>query len=128
MIKSLNLTIKLPLEWQQKLNDLALEKQLSLEDLITEVIGEYLGYNLNHIKVDRLVQKYQDIDNRLGILETKDYQINSLENRLNILEKLVASLQSQVISHPTINTFDNNMIIDDEIYDEPDEILTDFLE
>lgn len=125
--KSLNITLDLPLEWKEKIENLALEKQQSLSELITNIIGEYLGYNLDDININRLQENYHELSQRLKVLEGKDYQIERLQNRLNIMEKLVASLQSQVISRP-LDRLSHGMIMDEEIDDEPDEILTDFLD
>jgi tetrahydromethanopterin S-methyltransferase subunit G len=125
--KSLNITLDLPLEWKEKIENLVIEKQLSLSELITDLIGQFLGYDLDDINISRLQENYQELNQRLNILEEKDYQIEKLQNRLDMMEKLVASLQSQVISRP-LDRLGHSLMIDHEIEDEPDEILTDFLD
>jgi hypothetical protein len=125
--KSLNLTLDLSLEWKEKIEHLALEKGQSLSELMTDLIGQYLGYNLDDVKINRLRENYQELSQRLKILEGKDRQIERLQNRLDIMEKLVASLQSQVISRP-LDTLSHSLIVGHEIEDEPDEILADFLD
>lgn len=124
--KSLNITLDLPIKWKAKIDDLAREKNESLSNLITDIIGQYLGYNLDDINVNRLQENYQDLSQRLKVLEGKDYQIERLQNRLNIMEKLIASLQTQVISR-SLDGLSYSVSIEEEIEDEPDEILTDFL-
>lgn len=124
--KSLNITLDLPIKWKSKIDDLAREKNESLSNLITDIIGQYLGYNLDDINVNRLQENYQDLSQRLKVLEGKDYQIERLQNRLNIMEKLIASLQTQVISR-SLDGLSYSVSIEEEIEDEPDEILTDFL-
>ncbi|MBL1208847.1 hypothetical protein [Geminocystis sp. GBBB08] len=125
--KSVNVNLDLPIEWREKIESLAIEKQQSLSDFITDVIGQYLGYNLDNLNINRLQENYQELSERLKILETKDYQIEKLQNRLDIIEKLVASLQTNVVSRP-FNRLSHALMINEEIEDEPDEILTDFLD
>ncbi|BAQ62182.1 hypothetical protein GM3708_2588 [Geminocystis sp. NIES-3708] len=124
---SLNLTINLPLEWQEKIKDLALEKQISLSELITDIIGEYLDENITDIKINRLQENYQKLNQRLITLEKKDYSIERLQHRLDIMEKLIASVQNNFTSIP-FDQLSYSSMISYEIEDEPDEILTDFLD
>lgn len=125
--KSFNITLDLPIKWKAKIDNLAQEKNQSLSNLITDIIGQYLGDNLDDINVNRLQENYQDLSKRLKVLEAKDYQIERLQNRLDIMEKLIASLQTQVISR-SLDSLSYSVSIDEEIEDEPDEILTDFLD
>lgn len=125
--KSFNITLDLPITWKAKIDNLAQEKNESLSNVITDIIGQYLGDNLDDINVNRLQENYQDLSKRLKVLEAKDYQIERLQNRLDIMEKLIASLQTQVISR-SLDSLSYSVSIDEEIEDEPDEILTDFLD
>jgi uncharacterized protein YydD (DUF2326 family) len=125
--KSFNITLDLPIKWKAKIDNLAQEKNESLSNLITDIIGQYLGDNLDDINVNRLQENYQDLSKRLKVLEAKDYQIERLQNRLDIMEKLIASLQTQVISR-SLDSLSYSVSIEEEIEDEPDEILTAFLD
>jgi uncharacterized protein YydD (DUF2326 family) len=125
--KSFNITLDLPIKWKAKIDNLAQEKNESLSNLITDIIGQYLGDNLDDINVNRLQENYQDLSKRLKVLEAKDYQIERLQNRLDIMEKLIASLQNQVISR-SLDSLSYSVSIEEEIEDEPDEILTAFLD
>jgi hypothetical protein len=125
--KSFNITLDLPIKWKAKIDNLAREKNESLSNLITDIIGQYLGDNLDDINVNRLQENYQDLSKRLKVLEAKDYQIERLQNRLDIMEKLIASLQTQVISR-SLDSLSYSVSIEEEIEDEPDEILTAFLD
>lgn len=127
MNKPLNITLDLPSEWLEKIEHLAQEKKQPLTELITDIIGQYLGDNLHNNRLDRLEKQDQDLITRLTILESKDYDIENLKHRFEIMEKLIASLQTQVISRP-LDRIQRSMMIHEEIEDEPDEILTDFLD
>lgn len=127
MNKLLNITLDLPSQWLEKIEHLAQEKQQPLTELITDIIGQYLGDNLHDNRLDRLEKQDQDLITRLTILESKDYDIDNLKHRFEIMEKLVASLQTQVISRP-FDRIGDSIMIHEDIEDEPDEILTDFLD
>ncbi|MGI0480584.1 hypothetical protein ACN4EE_07315 [Geminocystis sp. CENA526] len=127
MNKPLNITLDLPIEWLEKIEHLAQSKNLSLSQVITDIIGQYLGDNLYNSRLDRMEQQHQDLTKRLTVLETKDYDLDNLKYRFEIMEKLIASLQTQVISRP-FDRIDRTIMIQEEIEDEPDEILTDFLD
>ncbi|NCO75591.1 MAG: hypothetical protein GW795_06260 [Cyanobacteria bacterium] len=126
--KSLNLTLDLPLQWTEKIEQLALEKQQPLSELITDIIGVYLSYNLDELNISRLQENYQELNKKVQILEAKDHYIDRLEHRLFIIEKLVSSLQTQISPYPRDKSISYAPIIEEEFEDEPDEILTDFLE
>jgi len=98
--KSLNLTLDLPLQWTEKIEQLALEKQQPLSELITDIIGVYLSYNLDELNISRLQENYQELNKKVQILEAKDHYIDRLEHRLFIIEKLVSSLQTQISPYP----------------------------
>jgi hypothetical protein len=127
MNKPLNITLDLPSLWLEKIEQLAQEKQQPLTDFITDIIGQYLGDNLHNNRLDRLEKQDQDLITRLTILESKNYDIENLKHRFEIMEKLVASLQTQVISRP-LDRIQHSIMLHEEIEDEPDEILTDFLD
>ncbi|BAQ66892.1 hypothetical protein [Geminocystis sp. NIES-3709] len=126
MNKPLTIKLDLPSEWLDKIENLAKEKQQPLDQLITDILGQYLGYNLENTRLDRLEKQHQDLTNRLETLEDKDYQLEKLQYRFEIIEKLIASLQTQVISRP-LDLINHSLMIE-EVEDEPDEILTDFLQ
>lgn len=123
--KFLNININLPSLWEDKIQNLALEKKQSLSELIIDIIGEYLDDNLTDI--DQLPHNYQQLHERITALEEKHYVIQRLQSRLDITEKLVASLQNNFTSRP-FQSLTHSLIIDDDMEDEPDEILTDFLD
>jgi hypothetical protein len=125
-LKKLNLNLELPLEWLEKIETLAQQKRQTVAEIITDLIGQNLGLDLHTLKLNRLAKQNQQLEDRLKVLENQDYQLEKLNYRLEILEKLVAQLQTQKFSARSslLNLPIND---DDEIEDEPDEILTDFL-
>ncbi|MBF2058431.1 MAG: hypothetical protein IGQ45_14760 [Cyanobacterium sp. T60_A2020_053] len=122
-----NLSLNLPDEWLEKLDKIALQKEQNIEELVTDIIGQYLTIDIEPLKIEEILQKNKAVEGRLKVLENKvlenkDQQIEKIVNRLSILEKLVASLQINRSLAPVQFSQDY-----DEIEDEPDEILTDFL-
>lgn len=125
-LKKLNLNLELPLEWLEKIESLAHKEEQTVAEIITDLIGQNLGLDLQPLKFNRLKKQNQELEERLGLLENQDYQIEKLNHRLEILEKLVAQLQTQRFS-PRPSLVNLPVSDDDEIEDEPDEVLTDFL-
>lgn len=125
-LKKLNLNLELPLEWLEKIESLAQQQGQTLEETITDLIGQNLGLDIQALKVNRLFKQNLELEQRLAVLESQDYQIEKLHNRLEIMEKLIAQLQTQRFSsRPTLLNLP--AVDDDDIDDEPDEVLTDFL-
>lgn len=117
-----NLSLNLPDEWLDELAKISLQKEQNIEELVKDIIGQYLTIDVEPLKIEEILQKNKAIEGRLKVLENKNQQIEKLVNRLSILEKLVASLQINKSLAPV--QFSQNC---DDIEDEPDEILTDFL-
>ena len=122
-----NINLKLPPEWLENLQELASKNNQSTHELILEILANYLNIDYSNFEGKQIRAEIEELKARFKQLEQKDYQFTRLNERLNILEELIISLQSQVISpkaSPDLSTLDDD---DEEIYDEPDEILTDFL-
>lgn len=125
--KKLNLDLEFPLAWIEKIELLAQANEQSISEIIVDLVGNNLGLNVENLKINRLFNNYQNLEKRLGLLETKDYQIERLNHRLEIMEKLMAQLQTERFSSPSSLLSLPVEHYEDEIEDEPDEILTDFL-
>jgi hypothetical protein len=125
--KKLNLELEFPLAWIEKIELLAQANEQSISEIIVDLVGNNLGLNVENLKINRLFNNYQNLEKRLGLLETKDYQIERLNHRLEIMEKLMAQLQTKRFSSPSSLLSLPVEDYEDEIEDEPDEILTDFL-
>ncbi|MBE9222915.1 hypothetical protein IQ215_09440 [Cyanobacterium stanieri LEGE 03274] len=124
-LQTANLYLNIPDEWLEKLDNIAVEKEKNIEQLVIDIIGNYLS-NTQHLSENKqILEKYQKLSQRLEVLEKKDHQIERITTKLDILEKLVATLQTKVVKED--NTETNNDNWDDEFEDEPDEVLTDFL-
>lgn len=123
-----NFNLKIPQQWLGRLTKSAQENNHSVEDLILTVLAEYFNFNERDFQIQQLHQELQQLRQRVIQLEEQDYQFAQLTKRLNILEKLIASLQTQWIKlRPSTSLSLVEEYDDDDIYDEPDEVLTDFL-
>ncbi|GAB4315668.1 MAG: hypothetical protein Kow0091_22840 [Geminocystis sp.] len=126
--KILDLSIHIDYEWKEKLIDIAQKENVSLENLIASIIGDYLGESLDHEKLEKLTQDYEKLNQRLTVLEAKNLELEKIEARFNLLEKLVENLQYQINPRHIEKRNITHSLDDEDIYDEPDEILTDFLD
>lgn len=124
-MNKINLELQIPSQWKEELQKLADKNNQSLPEFTREIIGQYLAIKHEKLQQKQIKGEIEALKNRVKTLEEKDYQIEKITNKYNILEKLIASLQTQIFTSKTIN---ENSIIedDDDIEDEPDEILTDF--
>ena len=130
-----HLHLKLPEEYHKKLNALAVEKDKSITELMIQIISEYLSSNLQKksdledINLDKIVQQYQELSDRLTVLENKDNQLEKLEERVVMVEKLMDAIQRQITVRDYAEKLPAHLIAEpDDFEDEPDEILTDFLD
>ncbi|AFZ47686.1 hypothetical protein Cyast_1730 [Cyanobacterium stanieri PCC 7202] len=121
-LQTANLYLNISDEWLEKLDKIALEKEQNIEELVLDIIGNYLSESKLTLENNQLLEKYEQLSQRLETLEKKDYQIERLTTKLDILEKLVATLQTKNTQEDN-----DNGEWDDEFEDEPDEVLTDFL-
>jgi len=126
-----NINIKIDYLSKDKLINISKEKRLHLEDLLINIIDNYLQEEnsnqevINNQELEEIKQNYQQFNQRLMILEAKNLEADKIDNRISLLEKLVENLQYQISPHHINKTA--NYDFDDDIDDEPDEILTDFL-
>lgn len=128
------LNLKVSAESYEKLNDLATHNNISSSELALKIINDYLSSeSINHIysqeKVEKSPIEYQKLSDRLTILESKQLELEQLENRLLIMEKLMDSIQKQVTVRDYAGKLPDYLIDHSHhIDDEPDEILSDFLD
>ncbi|MGY6529022.1 MAG: hypothetical protein ACXITR_03760 [Cyanobacterium sp.] len=123
-LQTANLYLNIPDEWLEQLDHIALKKEKNIEELVLDIIGNYLSDSKFNLENSQLLEEYQKLSQRLEVLEKKDYQIERLTTKLEILEKLVATLQTKAVKEDSTV---NNQGWDDDFEDEPDEVLTDFL-
>lgn len=126
-----NINIKIDYLSKEKLINIAKEKRVNLEDLLINIIDNYLQEEnsnqevINNQESEEIKQNYQQLNQRLMVLEAKNLEADKIDNRISLLEKLVENLQYQISPRHINKTA--NYDFDDDIDDEPDEILTDFL-
>lgn len=123
-----NINLNLPSEWLENVQELALQNNQSVSELILEVLAKYLQIDYDDFQRKQIRKEIAELRAKFSQIEQTNEQFVKLNQRLNTLEKLIISLQSQV----NYSQSNNNLVIideqeDEEIYDEPDEILTDFL-
>ncbi len=137
----LNLNLKIPSQWHEQLNDLAKQQGQSLEELLIEMIKQTLNSQVTqqtpkpkHFQANQTIDgddHDQQLNDRLTVLEAKESKLEELENRLLIQEKLMDFVQHQITVRDYTQKLPPHSLApvdeDDELDDEPDEILTDFL-
>ena len=131
------INLNLPEEWHQQINTLATEKDKSITELLIQIIGNYLlanspeKSNLKSFGLDNLTEEFQELSDRLFVLENKDTdkQLEKLEARFVIMEKLMDAIQRQITVRDYAGKIPAHSMADAHDFDdEPDEILTDFLD
>lgn len=130
---SVNIAAMVPQEWLVKLEQLSQETGRSIEELIREALAQYLGIEkkispsqtLTNVPLATVQQELTTLKQKVNHLEQLFPQVAKLEAKLFSLEKI---LIPELSTLPNSQTFTQVVPIDDDQqYDEPDEILTDFL-
>ncbi|VXD24572.1 conserved hypothetical protein [Planktothrix serta PCC 8927] len=120
-----------PQEWADQLGELSLETGRTVEELVQEALGQYLARIKTAFapaSID-LEASNIEIQKELSILKQKVQSLEQLLNQVAKLEAKIFSLEKIVspeLSIPPNSTF-AQLLTNDEDYDEPDEIMTDFL-
>ena len=130
---SVNIAAMVPQEWLVKLEQLSQKTGRSIEELIREALAQYLGIEkkispsqtLVNVPLAMIQQDLTTLKQKVNHLEQLFPQVTTLEAKLFSLEKI---LIPELSTLPNSQTFTQVVPLDDdEQYDEPDEILTDFL-
>ncbi len=130
---SVNIAAMVPQEWLVKLEQLSQKTGRSIEELIREALAQYLGIEkkispsqtLVNVPLAMIQQDLTTLKQKVNHLEQLVPQVTTLEAKLFSLEKI---LIPELSTLPNSQTFTQVVPLDDdEQYDEPDEILTDFL-
>ena len=130
---SVNIAAMVPQEWLVKLEQLSQKTGRSIEELIREALAQYLGIEkkispsqtLVNVPLATIQQDLTTLKQKVNHLEQLFPQVTTLEAKLFSLEKI---LIPELSTLPNSQTFTQVVPLDDdEQYDEPDEILTDFL-
>ncbi|ACK69337.1 CopG domain protein DNA-binding domain protein [Gloeothece citriformis PCC 7424] len=125
-----------PQEWIDKFEQLAKQTNRPVSDLVREALAQYIGIDENSSRIiSQLEQFKEDLQLlRQRVTETELYktQIRDLLLRLAVVEQSLSKGQTSVMS-PNVNLFSQAKLkeetenYEDDIEDEPDEILTDFI-
>jgi hypothetical protein len=120
-----------PILWQTY-HDLAIEKGQTLEDLVTAALYDYLEWKIPTDSESALLKEVGDLKEKVKELETLKSQVNRLNLNVQILENKLEYLSthqtdtvenaSSPINH-SLQSSDSN----EDDYDEPDEVLWDFI-
>lgn len=130
---SVNIAAMVPQEWLVKLEQLSQETGRSIEELIREALAQYLGIEkkvspsqtLVNVPLATVQQELTTLRKKVNHLEQLFPQVAKIETKLFSLEKI---LIPELSTLPISKTFTQVVPLDDdEQYDEPDEVLTDFL-
>jgi predicted DNA-binding protein len=130
-LENIKIQTTVPQEWADQLCELSLETGRTVEELVQEALGQYL----ERIKTAFVPASIDleasniEVQKELSILKQK---VQSLEQLLNQVAKLEAKIFSlEKIVSPELSISPNStfaqLLTNDEDYDEPDEIMTDFL-
>lgn len=122
----MKINIKVPEKWEKKLEKLAKKNQQSLDELILKILADYLNFDYSDFQVKKLQEELNNLTKRVKELEKQDYEFKQQTNKLEILEKLVDSLQISIRQSKSIKTISINEEME-EMEDEADEVLTEFL-
>ncbi|KDR58458.1 ribbon-helix-helix protein, CopG family [Arthrospira platensis] len=118
----ITLTVTVSQELMQEIEQKSQENGHSITQLVQEAIREYLTPN-NATDIELLRRQIIELQRQLLSWEKIPKDLTAVETRVGILERRLGSLSvtNQRISLPSIAEDD------EDFYDEPDEILTDFL-
>lgn len=120
------LSAMVPQSWIAQFESLSQQKGRSVEELVREAIAQYLGIPeatpTHSIELEAVQKKLEALSQKLSTLEVACDRISRLETRLNALERL--SQPSLMSNLSTVQKIEDEA---DYEYDEPDEILSDFL-
>ena len=118
----ITLTVTVSQELMQEIEQKSQENGHSITQLVQEAIREYFTLN-NATDIELLRRQIIELQRQLLTLEKIPQDLTAVETRVAILERRLGSVSitNQRSSLPTVAADD------EDFYDEPDEILTDFL-
>lgn len=109
---------RIPLAWQLQLETIAQRSEQSVEQLIYQAIGQFLG----QVENNRVEPAALDTQHTLDEVKL---QLLTLTTRVTMLER---SVGAQADMARSLTPVPANETEEDEIEDEPDEIMVSFLE
>lgn len=126
MVENVKVNCQIPQEWKQKIEHLAAERKIEINQILSEAIGQYLGedpHNADH-RLQRLEMQVSILQKDSALLALT---VNHLRQQLSAATSLIdrsaapGNLSQKLQAEQPID-------LEDEIEDEPDEILYEFLD
>ncbi|MGC9526471.1 MAG: ribbon-helix-helix domain-containing protein [Limnospira sp.] len=120
--------IAIPQEWAHRLQERSRQTGCPISELLREAVGQYLATDIptsspSPVELELLKREVSELRRQLFVLEKTVPAFKLLESRVAMLERRVGWGRVTPGSS-TAPAVDDD---DEEIDDEPDEILTDFL-
>jgi predicted transcriptional regulator len=134
-IQEIVLSTQVPQTWAKKLEVLAEQTGRSLTELVREAVAQYLGVEeqkYSEVKLEQVEAELVLLKQKVAELEPYKAQVATILMRLAVIEQAIAQDRepiniSQTFSAATSWSANMQALVNDDIDDEPDEILIDFL-
>lgn len=125
---------KVPQEWLNQFEELAKQTGRSLTELVREALAQYIGVQENLSSGVSQLKAFEAelalLKQKVASLESYKHQVTQLTLRLGAIEQVMVQAQTQAIT-PSTSSFSDSLLIEtgaiDDVDDEPDEVLRDFL-
>lgn len=124
MVDPSQISCDIPLQWKIKIEQIATARKKTSQEIAGEAIALYLGEN-NEIALTRIQQLEAEVFTLRQNLTQLTTTVHDLQQRLTTAASVMATSPSPMTKK---NTQPLTSFSDEEIEDEPDEILYDFLE
>lgn len=118
----ITLTLTVSQELMQQIQQKSQETGYTISQLLQEAINQYLTSD-NSSDIKLMSRQILDIQRQLLTIEKVPQDLTKVEARVAMLERRMGGA-TMVTKPQVLSTVDDN---EEEFYDEPDEILTDFL-
>ncbi|MBW4619953.1 MAG: hypothetical protein KME17_11440 [Cyanosarcina radialis HA8281-LM2] len=129
-IKKITLSTKVPRSWGNKLAELSDRTGRSLPNLLREAVAQYLGVeeqkSSDLARLAAIEAELAALNQKVAELEPYKTQMVTIVTRLVAIERSIAQDRHPGNISPALSV-EMQAIADDDIDDEPDEILIDFL-
>jgi hypothetical protein len=128
--QELMLGATVPQAWVERFECLAQQTGRSVTDLVREALAQYIGMDnpraIAPSSLATLEAELAALKAKVASFDSLNQQVAVLTVRLVALEKIAVQAPSQ-LSQAQALSVQAGELEDDDCYDEPDEVLTDFL-
>ena len=87
-LQTANLYLNISDEWLEKLDNLAVEKEQNIEQLVLDIIGNYLSDSELNLENNQRLEEYQNLNQRLEVLEKKRLSNRKINNQIRNFRKV----------------------------------------